>query len=46
VLNEKMNWNIKEKLSNIESNLDKYLRISRSHLRSMRDSNAKYVTAK
>jgi len=46
VLDDKMTWNIKEKLTNIENNLEQFLQTSRSNLRKMRDFNAKYVTLK
>jgi len=46
VLNEKMNWNIKGKLSNIENNLEEYLKTSIASLKSMRDFNAKYASLK
>ena len=46
VLNEKMSWNIKEKLTNIENNLEQFLQTSRASLKSLRDFNAKYATPK
>lgn len=33
VLNEKMSWNTQEKLSNIEKNLEEYLKIPRPSLK-------------
>lgn len=46
VLDEKMDWNIQEKLTNIENNLENYLKISRGTLKQMRDFNAKYAIPK
>lgn len=46
VLNEKMSWHIKEKFTNIENNLENFLQLSRTNLRTMRDFNTKYATLK
>lgn len=44
VLNEKMTWKIKEKLTNIDNNLEELFQISTTSLKRMRDFNSKYTT--
>jgi hypothetical protein len=46
VLDEKMSWNISEKLSNIENNLDKFLRSSRADPNILRKFNTPYTSLK